>query len=538
MRVLFTLIVHLALYISAQSQLSSKITHNIQSLSGTHVHHQLYFDSLPVLNYYWVSHHSRHSFSETKFAYEWINFPEEIEKFNATNHRILTNENPAYAVLSGRYLPVTQKHFMINEFFPYSAIYHNDSLLWIQAQFNLSKDTNIQVQVFEPNPIVSSQTTYGNPLKDNNDSNTLELQNELIVKESFVHQPLDSIFILENKFIKIAELSAPSYPVPKSLNNQFLYNRSDSSFEAVNAFYHLNKAILYLRDTLGFNSLMEKQIWVDANALGGNDLSMFLGNKNPPELYFGVGGVDDAEDAQVIIHELSHAMLYSANPESNVGMERNSLDEGVADYFACSYSKSISSYAYEKVFSWDGHNEFWQGRVCNSDKKYPTNLTANIYENAEIWSSVLMEIEQNLGRYVTQQIVIESAFFYYPNMSFTAAGNFLLKADSLINGGLNNSKLKEILCEKGILSSCSETEIDFSAPVTFNQYSIEKGILSFSANVAQFEQLNIYSANGQLIFKKNNNLSDEIDLNYLSKGTYILELINTSKTIRLKMVLK
>jgi len=62
-------------------------------------------------------------------------------------------------------------------------------------------------------------------------------------------------------------------------------------------------------------------------------------------LAFGVGGVDGAEDADVIWHEYGHAI------QCNLGTaymfddnETKSVAEGSSDYWALSYKRSLSSY--------------------------------------------------------------------------------------------------------------------------------------------------------------------------------------------------
>ena len=66
--------------------------------------------------------------------------------------------------------------------------------------------------------------------------------------------------------------------------------------------------------------------------MGGADNSYFSPTTKPQRIYFGEGGVDDAEDADVCVHEYAHFISYNAANGSNVGAERNSLDEGFGDY--------------------------------------------------------------------------------------------------------------------------------------------------------------------------------------------------------------
>ncbi len=95
-------------------------------------------------------------------------------------------------------------------------------------------------------------------------------------------------------------------------------SRSDDAFEQVMVVYHITRWNQYL-DSLGYDSVLNYAIHVDPQALNGQDQSMFNFGYNPARLYFGEGGVDDAEDADVIIHELSHAISHGAAPNTNTG---------------------------------------------------------------------------------------------------------------------------------------------------------------------------------------------------------------------------
>ncbi|MEZ4916786.1 MAG: hypothetical protein R2836_07345 [Chitinophagales bacterium] len=55
------------------------------------------------------------------------------------------------------------------------------------------------------------------------------------------------------------------------------------------------------------------QISVDTHGNNGADNS-FFSPATPLRLIFGEGGVDDAEDADVIIHEYGHAISHFAAP--------------------------------------------------------------------------------------------------------------------------------------------------------------------------------------------------------------------------------
>src|SRR5260370_9111309 len=54
-------------------------------------------------------------------------------------------------------------------------------------------------------------------------------------------------------------------------------------------------------------------------------------------LTFGLGGVDDAEDAEIILHELGHAIQDAICPGFGQSAEAAAMGEGFGDYFAASF---------------------------------------------------------------------------------------------------------------------------------------------------------------------------------------------------------
>ena len=62
------------------------------------------------------------------------------------------------------------------------------------------------------------------------------------------------------------------------------------------------------------------------------------------ELRFGKGGVDDAEDAEVILHEYGHAIHFSQN-FSFASEEAGAISEGFGDYWAVTVSDVVARVA-------------------------------------------------------------------------------------------------------------------------------------------------------------------------------------------------
>ena len=73
-----------------------------------------------------------------------------------------------------------------------------------------------------------------------------------------------------------------------------------------------------------------------------------------------------------------------------------------------SYSRSLNQWAnttaeYDYVFSWDGHNTFWDGRITNYDASYSGGLVNQIHTDGQIWSTALMKIWDAIGRTKTDK---------------------------------------------------------------------------------------------------------------------------------------
>ena len=105
-----------------------------------------------------------------------------------------------------------------------------------------------------------------------------------------------------------SETGKPAFAAP---GGSYVYNRHDDQFEQVMAYYWVTQAQLYLQ-SLGFGGAHGDLRPVNAESQDvrinqyGADNSFSRDDND--EITFGKGGVDDAEDAEVIVHEYGHAV--------------------------------------------------------------------------------------------------------------------------------------------------------------------------------------------------------------------------------------
>jgi Zn-dependent metalloprotease len=256
--------------------------------------------------------------------------------------------------------------------------------------------------VFDPDPLTTATATYGGSYIDGSDANTAVLTAQL-KNVTLPDITLSAgIYSLVGPYAEIRDFEAPSKGLFTQATSTFNFDRNADAFEAVNTYYHIDAMMRYLNTTLGLNIMPYQYpggVRFDPSGLSGADNSHYLSGSG--QLAFGEGGVDDAEDADVIIHELGHGLhdWITAGGLSQV----NGLSEGIGDYIAGSYSRfkgywTSAQASYHYMFNWDGHNPFWGGRTLNYSAVYPGGLTGSIHTDGQIWATANMKIWDAIGR--------------------------------------------------------------------------------------------------------------------------------------------
>lgn len=392
----------------------------------------------------------------------------------------------------------------------------------------LNTDTPVTGRVFNPDPITTAERTYGNEgLTDRGDSNSVQLEAQLR-NVSFKAKYSDGKFYLEDDDFVVVEtglgraIPTPGQPV-------FNYNRSQDEFESVNAFYHLQTYLQHVRK-LGYDEIPGFQTHVDAHCCR-SDESLF--QPSGLILRFGNGGIDDAEDADIVVHEFTHALSYGAAMGSNVGFERQAIDEGFSDYMAGSYSNAISTWQWEKVFNWDG-NMTWQGRSLNASRVYPASQQAGIHRNGEIISGALMKLWFDLGRDVTDKLVLESMFYLVGNMTMPQYAELIMDADSVLFGGIHRHIIRQRMAERNLMTPSSVNGITGGRNWNFYgsaDFAAGKGILMIENTTNQPFDIELFTLQGvQLLSISSENNKAEIQPADLKSGIYLIRLSTGSES--------
>ncbi len=270
------------------------------------------------------------------------------------------------------------------------------------------KGTVVTANVFQPNPTIRSGKAYGQVTgyDDNNHGNTPFFDSMLTaVKLDNLTQKAGK-YILSGPNVQITDHESPKNPNCDVSKTDMSYKRDGACFIDVSAYYFTDLSLRYLNETLGFKAAPIKYkgpVKLDPHGLNGDDNSHF--DSHSDELAFGEGGIPDAQDHDVVTHELGHA-VHSWLTKGQLS-QKDGLSEGIGDYWAASYDRQFSKkgdVGYHWTFSFDGHNKFWPGRVTNVTGKYPAAVQGQIHEAGQMWATVCMEVYDAIGKLKTDKI--------------------------------------------------------------------------------------------------------------------------------------
>jgi Zn-dependent metalloprotease len=307
--------------------------------------------------------------------------------------------------------------------------------------------------VFDPNPVIKSGNIYGTGgIVDNNNADSDVLTSLLTEVDLDDITTEGTNYILTGKYASSQEIEAPTNPDCAQASADFKLTRGAPCFDMVNAYYFISKQLRYINEQLGY-AVMPIQyqggVHFDAHGVDGDDNSHY----DPASgiLAFGEGGVDDAQDHDVILHELGHG-IHDWITKGNLSQE-DGLSEGVGDYFASSYSRQFMKPdhpAFNWTFSFDGHNEFWPGRVLNNPSHYPEGLQGEVHADGEIWASTMGDVYIAIGKDAADRDMLEALSMLNATANQNAAAQAVLTADlKLFPKSDHQDAIKKIFTARG-----------------------------------------------------------------------------------------
>jgi zinc metalloprotease ZmpB len=247
-----------------------------------------------------------------------------------------------------------------------------------------------------------------------------------------------------------------------SPTNTFDYTRHQDEFEQVMAYYWITEAQTYIH-SLGFGvtrrPIDNQPQKVRLNQLGADN--SFETDHPILELRFGKGGVDDAEDAEVILHEYGHA-IHSSQNFSFASEEAGAISEGFGDYWAVTVSDVVSKQLgvpelepLPCVADWDS-TSYTSGvphclRRVDLNLHYPGDLNGEVHHDGQIWSRALWDIRQGLGHVKADTIILQGSFDF-PGTTMPDLAQRTVNAAQALYGNSARNVVRQAFVDRGILN--------------------------------------------------------------------------------------
>jgi zinc metalloprotease ZmpB len=307
-------------------------------------------------------------------------------------------------------------------------------------------------QVFVPNPV---QSLGNENLTDQKDSDAA-VPAAAYVKVTLTN--LDGSGYLRGDWANVAGSTGP---LAFSPTNTFVYTRHDDQFEQVMAYYWITEAQKYIQ-TLGFGTK-----YPPVNKESQDVLINQYGQDNSFEtthpkdiLRFGKGGVDDAEDAEVVLHEYGHA-IHEGSGFVFATEQAGAISEGFGDYWAVDFSdiqaQKLGVPEREPlacVMDWDATSYTSTVPHClrrlDEPLKYPNDLDGEVHDDGRIWSHALWNINRSIG-HVKADTVILKGQINFPGTSMPDLATRIVGAAQSIYGSQTAAKVRAAFQDRGIL---------------------------------------------------------------------------------------
>ncbi|PCJ19901.1 MAG: hypothetical protein COB02_06870 [Candidatus Cloacimonadota bacterium] len=228
----------------------------------------------------------------------------------------------------------------------------------------------------------------------------------------------------------------------KSEDGTFFFKRDNSHYDEVMVYYHITNFYNYLK-TLGVKLPKNK---IKATVHFNNDDNSFY-NPQQKELFFGDGGVPDAHDADIILHEYGHSIVDALSGlQGGWGSQGGAMHEGFGDYFAASF------FGDPNIGEWDSSAYSKDGylRTLNNAKVFPDDLEQEVHADGELWGATLWDLRKKLGQKVTDTLIYQSLSFLPQDAIFKDGLTAILSADTTRFKGKHKKTILKAFFRRGI----------------------------------------------------------------------------------------
>ena len=274
-------------------------------------------------------------------------------------------------------------------------------------------------QVFKDNAVVATQN---NNLVDGNDAASA------VPTAAYSTVTLQGLTVNNRLDGQFASGSA-SRSRAAGTNNNFVFLRNTAAFNETMAYFHIDFAQRYIQ-SLGFTNVNNRQQVFSVDRSTADNSSYSPSTKR---ITYGTGGVDDAEDGEVILHEYGHAVQDNQVSGFGATEEGGAMGEGFGDYLAGTVNAALAGdFQILCIAEWDAVS-YAAGvphclRRLDSTKHYPQNKDGEVHDDGEMWSASLFQIRTALGAARADRLILQAHFLLSSRANFADGSNALVTA--------------------------------------------------------------------------------------------------------------
>jgi hypothetical protein len=311
---------------------------------------------------------------------------------------------------------------------------------------------SVRGTVFLPNAV---QTTGDQTLTDRKDADYAALQSAY---RTVTLTDLDGTGSLSGRWVRVKSETGSAVVISGS--GLPAYHRDSDQFEQVMGYYWVTTAGRYLQH-LGFGAdlpaVNDRQIELRINQYGG-DNSFFRDTK--ANITLGKGGVDDAEDGEVIVHEYGHSVQDGQVAGFGTDLESGSIGEGFSDYLAVVVTEWAAGSQRRTdaacVADWDATSYTRTTPHClrrlDGTKTYPADVEGEVHAYGEIWSAALWDVRAALGDTVAGRVIVDAQFDFAVDTSFADAAAATVAAAQRLYGAKAAKAVTSAMKARGFLA--------------------------------------------------------------------------------------
>jgi hypothetical protein len=247
--------------------------------------------------------------------------------------------------------------------------------------------------VFEPNPVVTSRNTgLRQPLE-------LGLPTNVPLASAEVTAELRAlpITLTPGTYLQ-GDWASLTYPAGYG-GTDLSFPRTDPRFVGLSAYAHVDRYQRWLQ-SLGLTGVNAEPQQLVALTRGDDNSAYYPSNDL---IVFQGGGVPDAEDGEVVLHEYGHAIQDAQEDGVSGSSETGAMGEGFGDFNAANFFALTSrGFGDLCVADWDATTYSSADPPClrrlDSAKRYPKDLVREVHADGELWSAFLWRVRSQLAR--------------------------------------------------------------------------------------------------------------------------------------------